>query len=83
MSTVAHKTIYIDVFTGEEQPILSSLKDHHVALTQMESSLASIHTSLRAVKEWEERVCGKNMESGMKKRKAMRKDEKKVVELFE
>ena len=49
MSTLAHKTIYIDVFTGEEQPILDSLKDHHVALTQMETSLASIHNALRAV----------------------------------
>lgn len=50
MSTLAHKTIYIDVFTSKDEPILSELKDHHVALTQMETSLASIHNSLRIVR---------------------------------
>ncbi len=50
MSTMAHKTIYIDVIVGAEAPILSELKDHHVALTQMESSLAAIHNSLRTVR---------------------------------
>jgi hypothetical protein len=50
MSTIAHKTVYIDVIVGEEQPILNELKDHHVALTQMETALASIHNSLRGVR---------------------------------
>ncbi|EDQ85422.1 uncharacterized protein MONBRDRAFT_29319 [Monosiga brevicollis MX1] len=49
-STVAHKTVYIDVVVGDDEPVLDQdgLK-HQTALTQLETSLVNIHDSLKRV----------------------------------
>eukprot|EP00049_Salpingoeca_infusionum_P009406 m.156713 g.156713 ORF g.156713 m.156713 type:complete len:291 (-) comp14330_c1_seq3:1461-2333(-) len=47
-STVSHKTVYIDVTVGDEEPVLEEDgKKHATALTQMETSVAAIHDAMR------------------------------------
>ncbi|EGD74962.1 hypothetical protein PTSG_07187 [Salpingoeca rosetta] len=46
-STVTHKTVYLDVTVGnKEQVIEEGGKVHDVALTQIETSISSIHNAL-------------------------------------
>ena len=49
MSTVAHKTVYIDIEVGEEEAPLEEMRDHHTALTQMETMCLEMHESLKKV----------------------------------
>ncbi|KAJ8280979.1 hypothetical protein GJAV_G00061730 [Gymnothorax javanicus] len=47
-STFTHKTVYLDFRAGQETPLLPDI-NHATALTQMESSLLSIHEILKVV----------------------------------
>eukprot|EP00054_Salpingoeca_dolichothecata_P037439 m.10922 g.10922 ORF g.10922 m.10922 type:complete len:204 (+) comp7519_c0_seq1:46-657(+) len=52
-STVAHKTVYFDVIVGEEEPLFEEDNAHHKALTQIETSLVSMHDSLKKVVDYQ------------------------------
>lgn len=47
-STFTHKTVYLDFRAGQETPLLPDM-NHATALTQMESSVLSIHEILKVV----------------------------------
>lgn len=47
-STFAHKTVYFDFYTDEDDDVFIPEEGaHHEALTQLESSVVSIHDTLK------------------------------------
>lgn len=47
-STFAHKTVYFDFYTDEDEDALVPEEGaHHEALTQLESSLVTMHDTLK------------------------------------
>eukprot|EP00041_Stephanoeca_diplocostata_P041926 m.9527 g.9527 ORF g.9527 m.9527 type:complete len:216 (+) comp6940_c0_seq1:185-832(+) len=49
MSTVAHKTVYLDVVIGNDDPLIQDAQAHHQTFTQMETSLINNHDALRRI----------------------------------
>eukprot|EP00035_Acanthoeca_spectabilis_P021246 m.437162 g.437162 ORF g.437162 m.437162 type:complete len:208 (-) comp18071_c0_seq1:131-754(-) len=49
MSTVAHKTVYVDVVVGNDDPLTADAQKHHQTFTQVETSLINNHDALRRV----------------------------------
>lgn len=49
-STVAHKTVYLDLIVGNrDDPLAAKAEQHRQTFTQLETSVASVHDSLRKV----------------------------------
>lgn len=52
-SSFSHKVIYFELVVGEEAPLTENIGAHHVALTQLETSIVKIHEALRVVRDYQ------------------------------
>jgi protein ERP2 len=52
-STFAHKTVYFDFYTDEDDEAIPDAGAHHEALTQLETSLVAMHDTLKVVSDYQ------------------------------
>lgn len=52
-SSFTHKRIYFELASSDEPPLTEDIGAHHVALTQLETSVVKIHEGLRVVQDYQ------------------------------